>query len=161
MKPNRNEVIDSIEKLWLRTHAPKTDSPEEVISVKEVTSIDEDPDMEMDEEAPKEDFASKTRAALNRKYLEVEDTENDDETEITLKTRIMNEIQMFERTAKRSVILKYCYDNLFAIPTTSVEAERNFSIAGRFCNKLRSRLADKTIRDLSMLKSFFIAEDKK
>ena len=44
---------------------------------------------------------------------------------------------------------------LSTIRPTSVDAERAFSIAGYFCNKLRSRLSDESLSMLCFLKSYF------
>ena len=41
------------------------------------------------------------------------------------------------------------YNDLLTIDPTSVECKRTFSFAGYFCNKIRSKLSDKTLNSLS------------
>lgn len=55
----------------------------------------------------------------------------------------------------REVFLTAAYNYLLSITPTSVEAERAFSSAGYFCNKLRSSLGDKTLNALSFMRSYF------
>lgn len=58
----------------------------------------------------------------------------------------------------REVFLTAAYNYLLSITPTSVEAERAFSSAGYFCNKLRSSLSDKTLNALSFMRSHFQEE---
>lgn len=51
--------------------------------------------------------------------------------------------------------MEYCYNSLMGLPLTSVEAERSFSVAGNIVNKLRTRISDKSLKDITMLKSLF------
>ncbi|GFX71066.1 uncharacterized protein TNCV_3648311 [Trichonephila clavipes] len=65
------------------------------------------------------------------------------------------ETQLFDSTENPSPnIIKLC-DALKTIPPTSVEAERAFSTAGLFVTKLRTRLSDKSINCLCILKFYF------
>lgn len=46
------------------------------------------------------------------------------------------------------------------IQVSSVESERSFSVAGRMCNKLRSRLGDDALSDLTMLYYYYKSTNK-
>lgn len=62
-----------------------------------------------------------------------------------------NELKVFKKTRVRGPKLDDLYRNLKGIQISSVESERSFSGAGRFCNKFRSSLGDKSLSALTML----------
>ena len=70
------------------------------------------------------------------------------------------ELTLFENTRMRTSRLEKLYQTLLALPPTSIESERVFSLIGLFINKLRNRLLDKTIDELYFLKSYFLANCK-
>jgi len=65
---------------------------------------------------------------------------------------------VFESTGKRGRNLQQVYQYLLAVPPTSVEAERAFSVAGVLCTKLRNRLQDKTLDTLCFLRDHYAHE---
>lgn len=62
----------------------------------------------------------------------------------------------YDTTGARGTILKYCYFCLFSLPPTSVEPERNFSVAENIVTKLRTSLSEDSFKALTMLKCYFI-----
>lgn len=68
---------------------------------------------------------------------------------------VEREMQFFESNGVKGTILEYCYNSLMGLPPTSVEAERNFSVAGNIVTKLRTRISDNSLKDITMLKSYF------
>lgn len=65
------------------------------------------------------------------------------------------EMNSWEEEHIRGPKLTFIYNSLLSIHCTSTESERNFSAAGRIVNKLSTRLGDKSVCDLSMLKGYF------
>lgn len=64
---------------------------------------------------------------------------------------LKNELKLFKKTKIRGAKLEFIFANMKNIQVSSVESERSFSVAGRMCNKLRSRLGDDALSDLTML----------
>lgn len=64
---------------------------------------------------------------------------------------LKNEMRLFKKTKIRNPQLEFIYSNMKNIQVSSVESERSFSAAGRFCNKLRYCLGDRSLGDLKML----------
>lgn len=106
-----------------------------------------------------EDVVLSTKEELDREIKKVMQTSansisadgNEDEDY----TAIRIEKALFENGGDRGKHLKKCYDYLLTIPPTSVEAERAFSTAGYFCNKIRSSLSDKSLNSLCVLRSYY------
>lgn len=69
---------------------------------------------------------------------------------------IKKEMSLYENGGLRGLYLQQCYEYLLTVPPTSVEAERAFSSAVSFANKLRSRLKDSTLDALVFLRAYFI-----
>lgn len=76
--------------------------------------------------------------------------------QLDTKRTVHEEMYCFNSTGVKGKILSFVYTNLLSIPPTSVEAERNFSAAGRTCTKIRSKLTDKSMDTLSALRSYFV-----
>ena len=62
----------------------------------------------------------------------------------------------FESTKERTNNISKLYEALKLVPLKSVEAERDFSAAGLFITKHSSRLNDKRINALCLLRSHFM-----
>lgn len=81
-----------------------------------------------------------------------------------VKSDLLKEIEEMRSSNKRGALLEKVHDFLLNIQVTSVEAERSFSVAGRICTKINSRLGDESINVLSMLYAKFraieIAEER-
>lgn len=71
---------------------------------------------------------------------------------------LKKEMSQFEADGKKGLYLNLIQDYMMCIKPTSVEAERAFSAAGYICNKLRTRLGDKTINSICFLRSYFGTE---
>ena len=65
------------------------------------------------------------------------------------------ELAHFRRTMIRGPILNMILSAIKSIQVTSVVAERSFSLAGRFVNKLRTKLSDDSINALVILKCHY------
>ena len=59
------------------------------------------------------------------------------------------------RSKKRSEYLENLFNAVMTAKPTSVESERSFSVGGGFATKIRSRLSDKSLSALVMLKMYF------
>lgn len=77
----------------------------------------------------------------------------------SLAAAIKAEIAVYEATGVRGRCLQLVYAYLLSIPPTSVEAERAFSAAGLLCTKVRSRLSDKTLDTMCLLRAFYRKPD--
>jgi hypothetical protein len=71
---------------------------------------------------------------------------------------IGREMDIFRTTFQKGALLQKLQNALNSIPPTSVEAERAFSAAGNFVNKLRTRLSDKTLSKICMLRQHFLSQ---
>jgi hypothetical protein len=80
-----------------------------------------------------------------------------EEEESSLHDKISKELLLFDAggATMRGPLMTKCYKWLLNIQVTSVEAERNFSQAGNICNKIRTRLTDRSVCEQSMLKTYF------
>lgn len=74
---------------------------------------------------------------------------------IDLKSAVKAEMERWETNGVRGEKLDFIYNSLLSIQATSTESERNFSAAGRIVNKLSTRLADQSIKQLSLLQGYF------
>lgn len=75
-------------------------------------------------------------------------------------TILMNEFTHYDKYSKRSPKLDRLFDALCSVQPTSTQNERNFSLAGNFISKLRTRLLDKNVDALCFLKSHFTDNPK-
>ena len=68
---------------------------------------------------------------------------------------LKEDFKLFEATKKRSEYLENLFNAVMTAKPTSVESERSFSVGGGFATKIRSRLSDKSLSALVMLKMYF------
>jgi hypothetical protein len=68
---------------------------------------------------------------------------------------------VLEATGKRPSSLDMIWTALGSMPPTSTEAERAFSFIGLYITKLRTRLIDKLINNLFIMRNHFLAELEK
>lgn len=68
---------------------------------------------------------------------------------------LAKEFDVFESTGQRTTNITLLLDALKTVPPTSVESERAFSAAGLFVTKLRTRLSDRSVDRLCLLKSYY------
>lgn len=73
----------------------------------------------------------------------------------SLKDRLALEFKVFEKSGHRGTLLSKLLLITKTLRPTSCDCERAFSVAGLFCNKLRSNMTDNTLSNLCLLKSFF------
>ena len=66
-----------------------------------------------------------------------------------------------KNSSKRPEHLEKLYKALLTIPPTSIESERNFSLAGLFAIKIPSQLEDEVLSALLFLKNYYKKERKK
>ena len=66
------------------------------------------------------------------------------------------ELSLFELTEERTLNVTKLFEAVKTIPATSVEAERAFSAAGLFVTKIRSRLTDKNLNALCLLRGHYL-----
>lgn len=142
---SKSTILKFLNKLWTRGHPAD-----------EVTLEDSDEEVEMlpekDSSERNLDFATRMSNAVEKALVvETPPPKADD----NLKTALEKEYNEFCTRQIRGPKLEWCYKSLLTITPTSVEAERNFSASGRFCNKIRSRIGDDSLKALSMLKTRF------
>ncbi|KAL3843279.1 hypothetical protein ACJMK2_021233 [Sinanodonta woodiana] len=68
---------------------------------------------------------------------------------------LKSEFVLFKNTGERTDHLQKYYDALLSIKPTSTDVERVFSVSASFCTKIRSRLSDKSLNALVILKFFY------
>lgn len=68
---------------------------------------------------------------------------------------LSKELRSFRKTKTMGVILEKLFCYLKGIPVSSVESERSFSTAGRFCSKFRSSLGDRSLNSLTLLQHYY------
>ena len=73
----------------------------------------------------------------------------------TLPATLKEDFKLFQATKKRSEYLENLFNAVMTAKPTSVESERSFSVGGGFATKIRSRLSDKSLSALVMLKMYF------
>ena len=74
---------------------------------------------------------------------------------VTTEALVGREIEFFRSTGTKGKLLTALHKALLSIPPSSVEAERAFSAAGLFLTKLRTRLTDNTLNNITILRHFF------
>lgn len=79
----------------------------------------------------------------------------------TSKHCIRKEFKYFEGSGQKTQNIEYLFNAILTIRPTSVESERMFSVTGQFVNKIRNRLSDESINALSVLKNYFLNQNKK
>ena len=70
-------------------------------------------------------------------------------------------MKSLKKFGRRQEKLEKVYQALMSIQVTSVESERSFSACGLLVTKLRTRLRDSMVNDLSILRSHFLEDDRK
>ena len=68
---------------------------------------------------------------------------------------LAKEFDLFDATGQRTTNIDLLLYALKSISPTSVESERSFSAAGLFVTKLRTRLSDRSVDRLCLLKSHY------
>lgn len=142
-RDTKSNIEKFLVKLWGRMHPADAEEPEVV-------------DLESEESLVELSFQQKLQRAIKEQCAEPE----------MLNPRggggmadLKRELQRFRRTSVRGPKLEMMMMNLKTIQVTSVESERSFSIGGRFCTKLRSRLGDNILSSLTMLHFYFKANE--
>ncbi len=67
---------------------------------------------------------------------------------------LFEELRMYDETGHKGHLLQKVLQVTKTIRPTTTDCERAFSVAGYFCNKLRSSLADETLSNLVLLNDF-------
>lgn len=99
------------------------------------------------ETPPKINFLQHLQQAVKK---QCEDKERKESGGDTIK-ELRDEMRSFKKTKIRGVKLEMMYHNMKGIQVSSVESERSFSVAGRYCNKMRSSLGDESLNCLTLL----------
>ena len=73
----------------------------------------------------------------------------------SLESTLAGEMSAYERTGQKGPILQNTLLVTKTIRPTTTDCERVFSLAGNFCNKLRTKLSDNALNCLCFLKSHF------
>lgn len=140
---NSSEISEFLSSLYKRTHPSAEPVAEEREDSLDSIIFDEGEDLEFE-------------AVLNKtteKAFAINLNNTIDPHSIT--DNIKKEMDVFTATGSKGSMLKFCYEALSTIQPTSCENERNFSAAGLIVNKLSTRLGDKSINALTMLKGHF------
>lgn len=69
--------------------------------------------------------------------------------------RLKLEFNHFRNTGERTELLQKLLDAFLSIKPTSTDVERVFSVCTNFCTKIRSRLSDKSLQALVLLKYYY------
>lgn len=129
--------------IWARSvyHVGHPEEDIEILTSVEGSGIKEEPDFEA--------IYNREKKLLERAGMDNLPKPIDEDLMECLK----EEMRVNQRKGKRGKILQYCYGSLLGMAPTSVE--RNISVTGRAVSELQTRLSDKSLKDLTMLKSFF------
>ena len=76
-------------------------------------------------------------------------------TASNMEKQLAAEISTYDRTNYKGPLLLQVLQVTKTLRPTSCDCERIFSVAGYYCNKLRSNLSDDTLSSLCMLKFYF------
>lgn len=71
-------------------------------------------------------------------------------------TDFQKDLRVYATRQEKSPMVEKLFLALCSIPPTSTQSERNFSLAGNFVSKLRTRLTPQHVDVLCFLKSYFI-----
>lgn len=99
------------------------------------------------------DFFMQVRKRMKRPVNEVQNA--NDAIQV-----IIDELETFENTGAFGKNLKFLYQTLKSVKPTSVDSERAFSTASKFCTKLRNRLSDDLLNDLLVVKDYLLHNKK-
>lgn len=100
-------------------------------------------------------FASQTSSESSF-YDKVEAKKNQpNNTKGTVEQRLIEEVNLYEESNYKGVLLQKVLAITKTVSPTTTDCERAFSVAGYFCNKIRSRMSDETLSTLCLLKSYF------
>lgn len=121
---------------------------EDLIIMDDETESDDDEGRELD------DFAEEVDRLLSAQTNTAKNVKTGSEN-VSIEEKMNRELEFFEDTGHRGDLLELSYRALQTIAATSAEAERNFSIAGRRCNHLRTSLSDASLDALVFLHGFF------
>lgn len=145
---DHDKLANFLHAIWLRSNS-ETNAENEFV---EIIHFDE-PDLDdmMEEATEFEDIFQQEKKLLERNAA-TEEVEAGDPL-----TCLKEEMTFYENSGTKGKMLQYCHFSLLGLPPTSVEAERNFSVAGQIVTKLRTRLSDRSLKEITMLKAFFLS----
>lgn len=104
-----------------------------------------EPNQSENQKSTKSSFYEKIAEKKSKSKLSQKSPEN----------QLVEQLRMYEQTGSLGNQLKKILDCTKSVRPTTTDCERTFSVAGFFCNKLRSRLGSETLSNLVILKSFF------
>lgn len=141
-KHTKKEIRTYLKEVWERIKPKENESPSGEVNVT----------LPVSSETEHDSFEKKSNALDKAQSVSVSQKVHKD---------LDSEIDDLENFLVRGPKIIQIFEWLSTIQATSVEAERNFSVSGRACNKINSRLGDDSIFALSFLYSLFrAAEDK-
>jgi len=103
---------------------------------------------------PADDFSEKLKKCLQ----DTKEQQQQPQVDVSLERVVRKEIEYFRATGEKGQTLKRVYEALCSIPPTSVESERAFSAAGLFSTKIRTRMQDRTLTGLTLLRQHFLSK---
>jgi len=145
-EPKTSVIVDLVKKFALRYGHNEESVNESLESSQELMVDIVNPEKDLKEQLI--EAIKKTKDAVHTPNLNSNNTRS--QTAI-----IKKEMSLWETTGAKGSLLTATYHSLLSIPPTSVESERAFSSAGYLCNKIRTRMSDKTLDSLCFLRSFF------
>ena len=77
-------------------------------------------------------------------------------TKLPTRENLEMELALFKANCGRGRLLETCRNSLLAIPPSSVQPERDFSVVRQVIGETRSRLSFKTLNDIFILKKAFL-----
>lgn len=76
----------------------------------------------------------------------------------TVQGKTHKDLRFYDKHGKRSPLLDQLFLALCSIQSTSTQSERNFSLAGSFVTKIRTRLSSSHLNMFCFLKSHFLSK---
>lgn len=136
--PTKAVLLETIDKILNKNH-----DEENNYGSSENSQIE--PDFLFDQESTESTFYDK----LEAKKQKANYSQKSHDEQLT------EEVCMYEQTGVLSKLLKKILQQTETIRPTTTDCERAFSVAGYFCNKLRTKLNKNTLSDLCLLKDYF------
>lgn len=147
---SKTHIYEESSKLLKRLYNDKNSSSS---GNNESFNVDSDTEMEVEQDTTSTDFAANLKQVLSKVDKPKTDVEMKDNLNVK---SIKRDFVMLEANGTKSKALQRLESTVKAVRPTSTEAERTFSVATNFVNKLRTRLADSVLDTLVFLKFFFI-----
>ena len=141
--PSRNSIINLADVMFSRLYPSQTDTNE--VLNPDPDCLDVQPIFSTPPKANLQKFLKRKRRKLSEAA--------------TNKSSFKQELNFYEKSGQRSPRLELLYTAIKSSRATSVESERSFSGLGRFLTKFRTRLSDRNLNCLLILRHYYLSQE--